>query len=78
MNDGIAIAIGVGAVVLVLYLTRKQEAQTAMRAATIRNAKANDPLTGGDAAAGIAAGVATYYGGQKAGQAVLNVSGKRL
>lgn len=78
MSDGIAIAIGVGAVVFVLYLTRKQEAQTAMRATTIRNAKANDPLTGGDAAVGIAAGVATYYGGRQAGQAVLSASGRRL
>lgn len=78
MSDGVAIAIGVGAVLVVLYVTRKQEQQTAMRAANILNAKANDPLTGGDAAAGIAAGVATYYGGPKAGQAVLNVSGKRL
>jgi len=78
VNDAVAIAIGVGAVLVVLYVTRKQEQQTAMRAANIINAKANDPLTGGDAAAGIAAGVATYYGGPKAGQAVLQGTGRRL
>jgi len=78
MDDGVAIAIGVGAVLVVWFVTKKQEQQTAMQAGRILHDKANDTLGAGDTTAGFAAGLATYFGGPKAGQAVLSVSGKRL
>jgi len=80
MDDGTgaAIVIAVAALVVVLFVTKKQEAQTAMQANNIRSAKANDPLTGGDAVGIIGTAVATYVGGPAAGKAALSAWGTRL
>jgi hypothetical protein len=68
VEDLIGILVGLGAIVAVVTITRRQEAQTAARAAALRD-KADD-LSLGDVlkVGGVAA--ATYVGGPKAGSAV--------
>lgn len=78
MSDGVAIAIGVGAVLVALYVTTQQEQQTAMRAASITAAKQNSFLNTGDVFAGGAAILAGIYGGPGAANTTLAVSGRRL
>lgn len=72
MSTGAAIAVGVGALVLVLYLTRRQEQQTA---AMIANIKSATPTAGSSGGAlsfkqlfqGGAIVVGTYLGGPEQG-----------
>lgn len=72
METGVAIGIGLGAVVLVFLLTRQQEQQTAMKIAAIQAqqsapAAGNGALSFHDVFAVAGTVAATYFGGPSAG-----------
>ncbi len=72
MSTGAAIAIGAGALVLVLYFTRKQEQQTAAMIATIKTPTAGSSdgaLSFKQLFQGGAIVVGTYLGGPSGGTA---------
>ena len=78
MGDGVAILIALGAVAVVLFVTKNQEAKTAKMVTNISTAKSHQGLTGGDVAGAAATAVATYYGGPAAGAATAKATGVRL
>lgn len=78
MEGAAAIAVGVGAIVVALFLTRKQEQATAVMAAKITQQKNSAGLGLTDLVGiGIVAG-ATYAGGPTAGAKAFGASGMRL
>jgi len=78
MEGAAAIAVGVGAILVALYLTRKQEESTAQMVARIQNQKANEGLGLSDlVSVGTVAG-ATALGGPKAGLFAASATGLRL
>lgn len=77
-GDVLALVVALGAVAAVFFITKKQEAQTAMQAANIATVKSHQGLTGNDVIAVGATAVASYYGGPAAGSAVFKASGERL
>jgi hypothetical protein len=78
MEGAAAIAVGVGAVLVALYLTRKQEESTAMKAARITQQKNSAGLGLTDIVAAGIVGAATYAGGPTAGAKAYAASGIRL
>ena len=78
MGTGAALAIAAGALVLVFFVTKKQEQQTAMRAANITAAKQNATLTGGDVLSAGVSGAALALGGPKAFAVAGQLTGLRF
>ena len=78
MSTGVGLAVGVGALLLVVYLNRQSEQATAMQVSRVTNSKNSAGLGIGDvvAAGGVAA--ATYAGGPLAGLKAFGGSGIRL
>jgi hypothetical protein len=73
-----AIAVGVGAIVVVLFITRKQEATAAAMAARIKQQKDSAGLGFGDVLGIGTVAAATYAGGPAAGAKAFSASGLRL
>lgn len=78
MRTGVALAIAIGAVLVVYYVNRTNETKTALQVNSIMQAKQDALPTAGDAGRVIATGVATYIGGPKAGAATWQATGGRL
>ncbi len=75
---GVIALVGVAALLGVYFVTKQQEAKTAMLAKNIISSKNSEGLTAGSALALGGTAVATYFGGPAAGSAVLRVSGDHL
>jgi hypothetical protein len=78
MDGAAAIAIGVGAVIVALFLTRKQEEATAAMAAKIIQQKNSAGLGFSDVLGVGVVAAATYAGGPKAGLSAYGATGLRL
>jgi hypothetical protein len=78
MSTGVGVVVGVGALLLVLYVNRRNEQATAMKANAINTAANNATLGAKDLlGAAIVAG-ATAAGGPVAGFRAYSMSGIRL